>query len=250
VLDPALEPLSLPVPTPPPIALSQRFGALIEVMLCSGVPTQLFLMALLTAVGVRPTTASGAWSPVFISAVSILDTGLVIALVLLFLSAHRERARDVLLGQRRVWAEILTGITLLPLIFIAAALMLAVLYVLAPQLRNVPENPFAQMLQNRRDAVIFGFVAMVAGGVREEIQRGFILYRFKQYLGGGSVGVIIWSMLFGLGHFEQGWDATITVTLLGAIWGTIYLVRGSIVAPMVSHAGFNLAQIVKVVMLR
>ena len=36
-----------------------------------------------------------------------------------------------------------------------------------------------------------------------------------------------------------------TVGTLGAIWGTIYLVRRSIIAPMVSHAGFNLAQLVK-----
>jgi membrane protease YdiL (CAAX protease family) len=86
---------------------------------------------------------------------------------------------------------------------------------------------------------------MIAGGVREEIQRGFILHRFEQYLGGGAVGVVIHSALFGLGHVDQGWDATLTIGALGAIWGTIYLVRRSIVAPMVSHAGFNLAQLVK-----
>ncbi len=250
MLDPALEPLSLPVPSPPPIALSQRFGALIEVVLCSGLPTQLFLIALLTALGVKPTTASGAWSPLFISALSLLDTVLVIALIGLFLSAHGERARDVFLGQRRVVREVLLGIALLPLILIAATLMLALLYALMPQLRNVPQNPFAQMLQTRRDAMIFGVVAMIAGGVREEIQRGFILHRFKHYLGGGVVGVLVYSVFFGLGHFEQGWDATVTVAILGAIWGTIYLARGSIVAPMVSHAAFNLTQVVKVVILR
>ena len=38
--------------------------------------------------------------------------------------------------------------------------------------------------------------------------------------------------------------------LLGAIWGCIYLVRRSIVAPMVSHAGFNLLQLIKFVALR
>ena len=59
------------------------------------------------------------------------------------------------------------------------------------------------------------------------------------------IGVIVHSALFGLGHVDQGWDAAITVGTLGAIWGTIYLVRRSIIAPMVSHAGFNLAQLVK-----
>ena len=61
---------------------------------------------------------------------------------------------------------------------------------------------------------------MIAGGVREEIQRGFILHRFRQYLGGGVIGVIVHSGLFGLGHVDQGWDAAITVGTLGAIWGT------------------------------
>ena len=30
---------------------------------------------------------------------------------------------------------------------------------------------------------------------------------------------------------------------LGVLWGTLYLLRGSAVAAMVSHAGFNLTQI-------
>ena len=93
-------------------------------------------------------------------------------------------------------------------------------------------------------------IAMVAGGVREEIQRGFILHRFSQYLGGGLIGLIVHSTVFGLGHVDQGWDAAIAVATLGAIWGTIYLIRRSIVAPMVSHAGFNLAQVIKYLVLR
>jgi len=38
--------------------------------------------------------------------------------------------------------------------------------------------------------------------------------------------------------------------MLGAIWGCLYLVRRSIVAPMVSHAGFNLLQLIKFISLR
>ncbi|PYR55196.1 MAG: hypothetical protein DMF85_20205, partial [Acidobacteria bacterium] len=32
---------------------------------------------------------------------------------------------------------------------------------------------------------------------------------------------------------------------LGAFWGAIFLVRRSIAAPMVAHAGFNLSQVAK-----
>ena len=228
----------------------ERLGALAEVVLCSGFPTQLFLLAVMTSLGMRLQTADGRWSPVFVSVLSLLDTGLVVVLILLFLASHRERAGDVLLGRRPVLREAALGAALMLPILILASMVLFVLFRLAPQLHNVQHNPFEDMLQNRRDAAIFGVVATIAGGVREEIQRGFILHRFRHYLGGGAVGVVLYSAIFGLGHVDQGWDAAITVATLGAIWGTIYLTRRSIIAPMVSHAGFNLAQLIKFMMLR
>ena len=93
--------------------------------------------------------------------------------------------------------------------------------------------------------MIFAFVVMVAGGVREEIQRGFVLRRFEQYLGGGVTGLIVFSALFGLGHLEQGRDVALATAVLGAFWGAIFLRRRSIAGPMVGHAGFNLAQVIK-----
>jgi membrane protease YdiL (CAAX protease family) len=250
VFDPEPEPLPPPVRTPPAISLSQRLGALFEVVLCSGFPTQIFILAIMTGFGMRLTTADGLWSPVFVSTLALADTALVIGLVWFFLTAHSERARDVLVGNRAVLPEAALGIALLPIVFVTAVTILALIFTLAPSLHNVSRNPLENMLTTRRDAIIFGIVAMIAGGVREEIQRGFILHRFSQYLGGGAVGVVIYSALFGLGHVDQGWDATVAVAVLGAAWGTIYLVRRSIVAPMVSHAGFNLAQLVKFAVLR
>ena len=37
----------------------------------------------------------------------------------------------------------------------------------------------------------------------------------------------------------------LATAVLGGVWGLVYLLRRSIVAPMVSHAGFNLEQLVK-----
>jgi membrane protease YdiL (CAAX protease family) len=198
----------------------------------------------------EPRLPDGTWSPLFVSTLSFLDTVLVIGLVFLFFNAHRERPRDVLLGSRPPLREAMLGILLVPAIFLLAVVVLVLLFALAPQLHNVTRNPFQDLLQTPRDAIVFAIVAMVAGGVREEIQRGFILHRFREYLGGGAAGVIVYSALFGLGHIDQGLDAVITVATLGAVWGTIYLIRGSIVAPMVSHAGFNLAQLIKFFALR
>ena len=89
-------------------------------------------------------------------------------------------------------------------------------------------------------------IVILAGGVREEMQRAFLLRRFERHLGGARVGVVILSIGFGLGHIVQGWDAVIATGLLGAFWAMLYLRRRSIVAPLVSHAGFNALEVLRV----
>ena len=68
-------------------------------------------------------------------------------------------------------------------------------------------------------------------------------------LGGAVVGIVVYSIVFGLGHIEQGYAAAIATGSLGATWGLVYWRRQSIIAPIVSHAGFNLLQLVKYVSL-
>ena len=227
----------------------QRAGAAIEILLCSGFPTQILLIGLLSSMGLRMQTDAGRLSSLFVFTLSLLDTALVVGLVFLFIRAHGESARALLLGHRSILREALLGVILMPVLFIFVFIVLALILTFAPQLHNVWRNPFEDMLQTPRDTLAFALVVMIAGGFREEIQRGFILRRFQQYLGGGAVGLIIFSVVFGLGHLEQGMDATLTTGLLGAAWGGLFLVRGSIGAPMVSHALFNLAQLIKYVQL-
>ena len=244
-----VEPVSAPqVPTAVrAIQPVDRVAALVEVLFCSGLPTQVLLIALLTTAGMRPETGEGRLSPPFIFTLSLLDTVLVVGLVVFFLIAHRERVRDVLLGNAPVLREVVAGIALVPVVFLIVIAVLMLVLTLAPQLHNVPRNPLEDMLQTRGNAVIFSFVAMIAGGVREEIQRAFIIHRFDTYLGGGLLGVVVSSAAFGLGHIHQGYDAVLATATLGAVWGFVYFRRRSVVAPMVSHAVFNLAQLIKYV---
>lgn len=219
--------------------------AIIEVLLCSDFPTQLAIAATFMALGYTPYSAPGQLRVGYVVWLSLADTTALLGLVLLFLWSHGERPRDVLLGRRRVLEEGLIGV---PLIFLALVLGAAVLLSIrafAPFLRTVEHNPLQELLRSPQDAWLFAFVVLVAGGVREEIQRAFLLHRFDVWLGGGAVGVVVTSVAFGAGHLLQGADAAITTGLLGAFWGAIYLRRRSCVAPLVSHAGFDLLQIVQ-----
>ncbi len=221
-----------------------RLGALFEVIACSDFPTQLFIGTLLTVLGVRPFT-SGHYSVTFIVALSLGDAVLLVGLVFGFLFLHGERPREVLFGRRPIWREAIVGLLFIPVAFLLAVFVLATLQLLAPSLHNVTRNPLEVLIRTPATAALFALVAVVSGGVREEVQRAFILHRFEQHLGGGPLGLVVFSVVFGSGHLIQGWDAAVTTAVLGAFWGAVYLVRRSIGAPMVSHAGFDLVEIIR-----
>jgi membrane protease YdiL (CAAX protease family) len=243
VYDPAPEVPYLPVPRP--VLPLERLGAIVEIIMCSGFPTQILVILVLRGFGMSMFGDEGRLSPPFIFTLSLVDAVLVIGLVAFFLRAHHESARHVLVGERPVIREALLGMAVLPAVFMFVLLVLVVVLRFAPQLHNVVRNPLEDMLRNRSDALIFAGVVMIAGGVREEIQRGFIVHRFGQYLGGAGWGIAVYSVFFGLGHVEQGLDAALATGLLGVVWGLLYVARRSVIAPMVSHAGFNLAQLIK-----
>jgi len=222
----------------------ERAAAALEVILCSGFPTQIVIITILSLLGMKVRLADGGLSPPFVFTLTLLDTILLVGLVTFFFRVHRESVFD-LFGLRPKAREILFGLALVPASFFVVIFVLLAVQLVVPGLRNVPHNPLQDLVRNRWDAVVFAFVVMIAGGVREEIQRGFVLRRFEQYLGGGPVGLVIFSALFGLGHLEQGRDVALATGILGAFWGAIFLRRRSIVGPMVGHAGFNLLQVMK-----
>ncbi|MEO8257431.1 MAG: type II CAAX endopeptidase family protein [Acidobacteriota bacterium] len=233
----------LPAAPLPRAPLTHRAVALIEVLLCSDYPTQAALAATFTALGYGPFGANGDLRVGFVVALSLLDTALLVGLMVFFLYAHGEQPRDVFLGHRGVAPEARYGV---PLIFLALTIGIVILATIQryyPSLHTVEKNPLQALIRTPRDAWLFALIVVVAGGVREELQRAFLLHRFEVWLGGATVGVIATSIAFGAGHLLQGVDAAIATGTLGAFWGIVYLRRRSVIAPVVSHSGFNLIQI-------
>ena len=232
-----------PAPPPPPPGPG-RAAALAEVLLCSGFPTQLAVAAGLVVIGVTPGAGqSGELGLAYVVALSLADTVLLTGLIAYCLRRHGEQPSAVFLGARPAGPEVRLGLMLVPLAVVLATATLWAIQSIWPWISNVPQNPIEALIRSPRDALILLFVAVVAGGIREEVQRAFILRRFEQRLGGGWVGLVVFSTAFGLGHYIQGWDAAIVTALLGALWGALFLLRRSVVAAMVSHSGFNAIEI-------
>jgi membrane protease YdiL (CAAX protease family) len=234
---------------PPDPAWHRRLRAIIEVLLCSGIPTQLLVAQGLAFGGIHPFRPGGQLDPTWVFVLALVDTLLILALAMLLLRANGESPREVFFGMRPVAREAIVGIALIgPLVLGVAAIIVAA-RALWPSLHNVPENPLAGLLRSPGDALLFAVVAMVGGGVREEIQRAFLLTRFERHLGGPMVGLAVTSIAFGAGHALQGWDAAVATTAMGLFWGWIYLRRRSVAAPIVSHAGFNSLEILRFLLL-
>ena len=228
---------------PPAPTRHQRLTAAGEVVLCSGFPTQLTLVVLLGLLGAGPTDGSGELSLAYVVTLSLIDAAVILALIWMLMRARGEHPVAVMVGGRPIRSELLLGLALVPAALLVVAAAFAVLSRIAPELRNVPENPLEALITTPAAAMTFAAVAVVAGGLREEVQRAFILRRFEQHLGGAAVGLVVFSVAFGLGHLVQGRDAAIITGLLGALWGVLYLARGSMVAPFACHAGFNATEV-------
>ncbi len=223
-----------------------RLRAAAEVLLCSSVPTQVLLVGVLAVAGIRP-SGDGTLSMGYVVAVSLGDTVLLVALMTWLTHLRGASPARLWLGTRPVAGEVRHGLLLTPLIFGLVVVVLLSLRQFAPWLHNVPDNPLEALARGGAvNAALFGLVAIVAGGIREELQRAFLLDRFEAHLGGRGVGVVALSLAFGLGHYLQGWDAVLTTGLMGAFWAVVYLRRRSSMAPIVSHSAFNSIEILRV----
>ncbi len=228
----------------------ERVAALMEVLLCSGVPTQLVIGTALALGGWSPFTTAGVPQVGPLFALAMIDTLVLLALIATLQHARGETMRGLLLGGRSMHKEAWLGVALVPALFLAVGVTLLAVRRLFPWLHNVPTSPFEPLIRTTRDAGLFSVVAIVAGGLREEVQRAFLLRRFTTHLGGPGVGLAVTSVAFGAGHLMQGFDAAVATGLLGCAWGVMYLRRKSAVGPIVSHAAYNGTQVLQLLLLR
>jgi len=168
----------------------------------------------------------------------LLEAAITLGLLFLVMRAHGERITD--LGFRtHVWKlDLLLGLALVPALFLINGVIALAFQTYLPK-HFSSHNPLLETIHNRQQLGLFVFSVLVAGGFKEELQRAFILTRFRQYLGGAWLGLFLWSIAFGAAHYVQGWQGIAAAGLFGFIFGAVYLARGSLLAPMVAHGVYD-----------
>jgi membrane protease YdiL (CAAX protease family) len=214
-----------------------RFVALFEVLLVSGLLSS-FLAALVISVfhgrNVQVETLQANTVCVYL----LMEAGFTFFLLAFVMRAHRETVESLGLRWRRWKSNVFLGFALVPLLFIINALIEAAFRHYLPKY-YIERNPLTELIHTPQQLALFIFSALIAGGIKEEVQRAFILNRFSRYLGGAALGLVLWSLAFGFGHYLQGVQGIFVAALYGFVFGVVYLRSGSLIAPMVAHGAYD-----------
>jgi membrane protease YdiL (CAAX protease family) len=85
----------------------------------------------------------------------------------------------------------------------------------------------------------FSAVGITAGICEEFLYRGYLLWYLGRFLPVGfAVGAS--ALIFGLGHSYQGPRGVLVTAVVGAVMAGLYIVTGSLYAPMMLHALMDL----------
>jgi membrane protease YdiL (CAAX protease family) len=213
-----------------------RVQALIEVLLLAGILSSLIATL---PFAISPSGRASLMANVrAMSVYLLLEASITFVLLFLIMRVHGETLKGLGLTWERWRFRVFLGLAIVPILFFLNAIISVVFQTLLPRY-FLKRNPLTDLIRTPADLILFVGTALIAGGIKEELQRAFILRRFQAYLGGARLGLILWSVAFGLGHYVQGAQGMVAAGVYGLIFGIAYLVRRNLVIPMVAHGAYD-----------
>jgi CAAX protease family protein len=107
-------------------------------------------------------------------------------------------------------------------------------------LEKVLEKVKRLLPRNSTERAVWVVVSITAGVCEEILYRGWLLSLFGAALGSVWLGLLISSILFGFAHAYQGRNAIFGTGVLGAIFGVVFVVCGSLIPGQVLHTAMDL----------
>jgi len=216
-----------------------RLMAILEIFLVSGLFTDAIAVLLATLItGVETGDIMSSTEALFVYLIS--SAVIILFLVAIFQTIHRHDPdlKICFAPSRNIAKHILWAVFSVPVFFLLMVGLSAVFQVVFPG--SVPEkNPVLELIQTPAHLVLFFISSVFAGGLREEVQRVFVINRSAAYFWSPYVGLIAWSLFFGVQHYSQGVAAIFITALLGLGFGLLYIKRNNVLTPFLSHALFN-----------
>ncbi len=98
--------------------------------------------------------------------------------------------------------------------------------------RLLPVNPTERM--------VWIAVALTAGICEELLYRGWLLNLIGNALGSVWAGLLVSSIVFGLAHAYQGRNGIIGASVLGVLFGAVFVLSGTLILGQILHTAIDL----------
>lgn len=241
---------SVPMPGPPaPSALRRspdvgdRIMAVVEILFACGILTNIAAVAFVATVfEIRPDDLLK--NPQMMFYFLLADTVFLLMTIHLFLRQHHQSFRDLGLQPRALATNVGLGLLSVVGLMVLTGVASVTFRDFFPEYYQ-QNNPMLEGIKTPADLGFFIASGILAGGVREEIQRAFVLTRFQRYLFGLWPGLILWSAFFGYMHYStQGLQGAVITGLIGLCLGLLFIWRRSLYGPITGHAAFNTIQLI------
>ena len=242
----------------------RRFLAIPELLLVVLAGPRVVQIAFLAT---RTNVMGASWTVVLFMA---SEATLALFLVVFLLRQRGQALSELGWRWENIGREVLWGIGCVPVLFISTVVVNLFFQAFFPRFISTA-NPLLDLVEDPGDLALFLMSSLYVGGIKEEIQRAFVLDRFERYLGpillwpflrfmdrsnsrrkevsrrlGVVVGLILWSIFFAVGHAVQGFDSAVAAGVLGLLFGLLYLWRRNLIAPMVAHTLFDVTTLLVV----
>jgi uncharacterized protein len=169
--------------------------------------------------------------------VSILFEWAMVGYVWLFgLRLRRKRMRDVIGGR---WAKPSDFFRDVGVAFLFWLVVVAFLIAVQFSLGQNPEAKRAMKVllpQTAAEMIVWIFVSITAGFTEEFLFRGYLQRQFLALTKSQYAAVALQAVAFGSAHIYQGWKGAVTITVYGALFGILAVMRRSLRPGMLQHA--------------
>jgi membrane protease YdiL (CAAX protease family) len=165
------------------------------------------------------------------------EVAMVLYVWLLGLRLRGKTMREVIGGRWSRASDVLMDVAVAILFWIAVVAVLAVLRLVLHTNGPAAIRDIEPLLpQTGAQMAAFVGLAVTAGFCEEFLFRGYLQRQFLAWTGIPSAAVVLQAVVFGFGHMYQGWRNALGITVYGAMFGILALMRKSLRPGMIQHA--------------
>jgi len=135
---------------------------------------------------------------------------------------------------------IVSGLALATITALTIASRMQTRKVSPKELRKATAHVRKLLPATRYERAVFIAVALTAGLCEEFLYRGWLLNVIAAATGSVFVALLVSSIVFGLAHFYQGPQGMLGAGVLGIVFGTLFIVSGSLFPVQALHALIDL----------